>query len=83
MKTIKYQLDDGIASITFDEPGSAVNTMCQQWQEDMSALVAQVLKDQSVIKGIILASAKSTFFAGADLKGAMHQIGRASCRERV
>src|SRR5450830_910891 len=71
MKTIKYQLDDGIASITFDEPGSAVNTMCQQWQEDMSALVAQVLKDQGAIKGIILASTKSTFFAGADLKGAM------------
>ncbi|MDD5332587.1 MAG: 3-hydroxyacyl-CoA dehydrogenase NAD-binding domain-containing protein [Rhodoferax sp.] len=71
MKTIQYQLDDGIASITFDEPNSPVNTMCLQWQEDMSELVAQVLKDQDKIKGIILASAKSTFFAGADLKGAM------------
>lgn len=71
MKTIQYELQDGIATITFDEPNSPVNTMCLQWQQDMSALVAQVLKDQDAIKGIILASAKSTFFAGADLKGAM------------
>ncbi|MDO9197859.1 3-hydroxyacyl-CoA dehydrogenase NAD-binding domain-containing protein [Rhodoferax sp.] len=71
MKTIKYELQDGIATITFDEPNSPVNTMCLQWQEDMSALAAQVLKDKDAIKGIILASAKSTFFAGADLKAAM------------
>ena len=71
MKTIQYELQDGVATITFDEPNSPVNTMCLQWQQDLSALVAQVLKDQDAIKGIILASAKSTFFAGADLKGAM------------
>ena len=71
MKTITYELQDGIASIIFDEPNSPVNTMCLQWQEDMSALAAQVLKDKDTIKGIILASAKSTFFAGADLKAAM------------
>ena len=71
MKTIQYSLSDGIATITFDEPNSPVNTMCLQWQEDMSALAAQVLQDKDAIKGILLASAKSTFFAGADLKGAM------------
>ena len=32
-------------------------------------MTAQVLKDKDAIKGILLASAKSTFFAGADLKG--------------
>ncbi|MFZ4479755.1 MAG: 3-hydroxyacyl-CoA dehydrogenase NAD-binding domain-containing protein [Rhodoferax sp.] len=71
MKTIKYQLEDGIATVTFDEPGSPVNTMCLQWQQDLTALAAQVLQDKDAIKGIILGSAKSTFFAGADLKGAM------------
>ena len=71
MKTIHYEIQDGIATITFDEPNSAVNTMCLQWQQDMTALAAQVLQDQDAIKGIILASAKATFFAGADLKGAM------------
>jgi 3-hydroxyacyl-CoA dehydrogenase/enoyl-CoA hydratase/3-hydroxybutyryl-CoA epimerase len=71
MKTIQYSLADGIATITFDEPNSPVNTMCLQWQEDMNEVTAQVLKDKDAIKGILLASAKSTFFAGADLKAAM------------
>ena len=71
MKTVQYELDNGIATITFDEPNSPVNTMCLQWQEDLSEVTAQVLKDKASLKGIILASAKSTFFAGADLKAVM------------
>jgi 3-hydroxyacyl-CoA dehydrogenase/enoyl-CoA hydratase/3-hydroxybutyryl-CoA epimerase len=71
MKTIRYQLADGVATLTFDEPNSPVNTMCQQWHEDLTAATAQVLKDKDAIKGIILASAKPTFFAGADLKALM------------
>ena len=71
MKTIQYSLTDGIATITFDEPNSPVNTMCLQWQEDMDAVAAQVLQDKDAIQGILLASNKTTFFAGADLKGAM------------
>jgi 3-hydroxyacyl-CoA dehydrogenase / enoyl-CoA hydratase / 3-hydroxybutyryl-CoA epimerase len=73
MKTIRYELQDGIATLTFDEPGSPVNTMCEAWQHDMSEVAAQVLKDKDAIKGIVLASAKSTFFAGADLKAVMRQ----------
>ncbi len=71
MKHIQYTLQDGVATITFDEAGSPVNTMCLQWQDDMDEVSAQVLKDKDAIKGILLASAKSTFFAGADLKGTM------------
>ena len=71
LKTIKYELEDGIATLTFDEPGSPVNTMCLQWQQDMTEVTAQVLKDKDAIKGILLASAKATFFAGADLKAVM------------
>ena len=71
MKTIQYALQDGIAHITFDEPGSPVNTMCAQWQADMTELAAQVLQDQAAIRGMLLLSDKSTFFAGADLKAVM------------
>lgn len=71
MKTIRYELQDGIATLTFDEPNSPVNTMCLQWQEDLTSAAAQVVKDKDAIRGIVLASAKSTFFAGADLKGLM------------
>ncbi|MFN3569670.1 MAG: 3-hydroxyacyl-CoA dehydrogenase NAD-binding domain-containing protein [Polaromonas sp.] len=71
MKTIKYELGEGIATLTFDEEGSPVNTMCAQWQKDLSEATAQVVKDKDAIRGIVLASNKSTFFAGADLKATM------------
>lgn len=71
MQTIRYELQDGIATLTFDEPGSPVNTMCQQWQQDLVEATARVVQDQDAIRGVVLASAKSTFFAGADLKGTM------------
>ncbi|MFW2357817.1 3-hydroxyacyl-CoA dehydrogenase NAD-binding domain-containing protein [Hydrogenophaga sp.] len=71
MKTIRYELHDGIATLTFDEPGSPVNTMCADWQRDLSTATGLVVRDKGLIRGIILASAKSTFFAGADLKSTM------------
>src|SRR3954470_18821337 len=71
MKTIRYELQDGIATLTMDEPGSAVNTMCEQWQADLGEAVQKVLADKDAIRGILLASAKTTFFAGADLRSVM------------
>jgi 3-hydroxyacyl-CoA dehydrogenase/enoyl-CoA hydratase/3-hydroxybutyryl-CoA epimerase len=62
--------------------GSPVNTMCLQWQDDLDAVTAQVVKDKDAIKGIVLASAKSTFFAGADLKGTMRLQPRTPARVR-
>lgn len=71
MKTIRYELHQGIATVTFDEPDSPVNTMCADWQRDLTTVTGLISRDKALIKGIILASAKSTFFAGADLKGTM------------
>ena len=71
MNTIRYTLQEGIATVTFDEAGSPVNTVCQQWQDDLHALAVQVVQDRAVIRGMLLTSAKSTFFAGADLKATM------------
>ena len=71
MKTIQYTLTDGIATLTFDEPNSPVNTMCLDWQADLTVVAAQLVTDRAQIKGIILVSNKTTFFAGADLKGVM------------
>ena len=71
MTTIRYEIDAGIATLTFDAPGSPVNTMSEQWQADLTPAVAKLVADKERIVGIVLASAKSTFFAGADLKGVM------------
>ena len=78
LKTLRYELADGIATITFDEQGSPVNTMCLQWQDDLDAIAAEVVKDKAQLRGIVLASAKSTFFAGADLKGVMRSTAAES-----
>jgi enoyl-CoA hydratase/carnithine racemase len=71
METIRYSLDQGIATVTFDEPGSAVNTMKPQWQQDMIALADQLSADAAQLRGVLLTSAKTTFFAGAELKGVL------------
>ena len=59
MKTIQYQLEGGIATITFDEQGSPVNTMCRDWQEDLTAVTARVVKDRDTIHGIIVSCPSS------------------------
>ena len=71
MKTIVLDVQSGIATLTFDEPQSPVNTMCLQWQQDLAQVTAQLLDQRQSLRGIILASAKKTFFAGADLKAVM------------
>ena len=75
LQTLRYAIDDtaagAVATITFDQQDSPVNTMCRQWQDDLVAVTEQVVKDKDRLKGLILASAKKTFFAGADLKGVM------------
>src|SRR5690242_10846323 len=72
MKTLRYELDShGIATLTFDEPDSPVNTMRPEWQDDMTEAAEQLERDTERISGVLLASAKSTFFAGAELKGVL------------
>ncbi len=79
MKTIRYERvahPFGVVGVvTFDEPESSVNTMCVDWQADMSTLSQQMADDAADsalgVCGFLLTSAKSTFFAGADLKGVM------------
>ena len=71
LKTLRYDIEQGIATISFDEQGSPVNTMCLQWQDDLAEVAQVLVQDRSQLQGVILASNKSTFFAGADLKGVM------------
>ncbi len=75
MKTIRYERLDtpngAVGIVTFDEPNSPVNTMCIDWQTDMAALADACAADAAQVIGYLLTSTKSTFFAGADLKGVM------------
>ena len=71
MRTIRLDHDAAtrVATLTFDAPGSAVNTMSLEWQADLTEAVDRLaaLHAEGALAGVILASAKSTFFAGAQL----------------
>lgn len=57
---------DGIAEITFDLPGK-VNVMNDDFFTAMASLLPEVERQKDNLKGVIVTSAKSTFFAGGDL----------------
>jgi len=66
---IKFEKDsENVVTITFDAPGSPVNTMTAEWLAAFAETVARLGREKASIKGVILASAKKTFFAGAELK---------------
>ena len=45
--------------------------MTLAWQRDLAAAAAQAVADKARIRGVLLASAKPTFFAGAALKSVL------------
>jgi 3-hydroxyacyl-CoA dehydrogenase/enoyl-CoA hydratase/3-hydroxybutyryl-CoA epimerase len=57
---------DGIVTVTLDASGKSANTMNAAWASAMTEIVAK-LRGATRLKGVVLASAKKTFFAGGDL----------------
>ncbi len=68
MSAIGYTIDsDNILTLTIDMPGQSANTMNSDFREALSDTAARVKADIDTIRGIIITSAKKTFFAGGDL----------------
>ena len=66
--TIKWDKgDDGIVTLTMDDPNQSANTMNEAYKASMGATVDRLEAEKDDITGVILTSAKSTFFAGGDL----------------
>ena len=78
MSSIRYEINpDAVIVLTLDAPRSPVNLMSESFRHDLHEAVKRVqadLKDRPELLGVIINSAKSSFFAGADLK-AMLTIG--------
>ena len=69
--TIRWEQDaDGIVVLTLDDPTSGANTMNDLYRASMGAAVDR-LQAESELTGVVIASAKKTFFAGGDLKTMM------------
>ena len=72
MNQIRYETDaEGIVTLTFDSPDGPVNTMSRAWHEEFIACAERVDTEKHKLRGVILASGKASFFAGADLKGVL------------
>ena len=69
MSAIHYDLgSDQILTLTIDMPGQSANTMNADFRAALTETVGKVKSDLDNIRGIIVTSAKKTFFAGGDLK---------------
>jgi 3-hydroxyacyl-CoA dehydrogenase/enoyl-CoA hydratase/3-hydroxybutyryl-CoA epimerase len=58
---------DGIVTLTMDDPSQSANTMTETYVTAMSAALDRLEADRDSVTGVIVTSAKSTFFAGGDL----------------
>jgi 3-hydroxyacyl-CoA dehydrogenase/enoyl-CoA hydratase/3-hydroxybutyryl-CoA epimerase len=66
--TIKYdRADDGVVVLTLDDPSRSANTMNEAFSRSFEAVVDRLHAEKADITGVILTSAKKTFFAGGDL----------------
>ena len=66
--TIKWDKgDDGIVVLTLDDPNQSANTMNAAYIASMGATVDRLEAEKDDIKGVVITSAKKTFFAGGDL----------------
>lgn len=67
--TIRWEQDDtGVVTLVLDDPGQSANTMNQAFRDSFAAVVDRLEAEKDGIRGVILTSAKKTFFAGGDLR---------------
>ncbi len=66
--TIRWQQDaDGVVILTLDDPSQSANTMNAAYAASMRTMVDRLVAEKDAITGVIITSAKKTFFAGGDL----------------
>ncbi|SHT90629.1 fatty oxidation protein FadB [Mycobacteroides abscessus subsp. abscessus] len=66
--TIQWEKDaDGIVTLTLDDPNGSANVMNDDYKQSMAATVKRLVEEKDSITGVVITSAKKTFFAGGDL----------------
>jgi 3-hydroxyacyl-CoA dehydrogenase/enoyl-CoA hydratase/3-hydroxybutyryl-CoA epimerase len=67
--TIAWDKDaDGIVTLTLDDPTGSANVMNEHYKESMHKAVERLVAEKDSVTGVVITSAKKTFFAGGDLK---------------
>ncbi len=66
---IRWEKDaDNIVTLTLDDPNQSANTMNALYRQSMGEVIARLYAEKADIAGVIITSAKKTFFAGGDLR---------------
>jgi 3-hydroxyacyl-CoA dehydrogenase/enoyl-CoA hydratase/3-hydroxybutyryl-CoA epimerase len=58
---------DGVVVLTMDDPAQSANTMNETFGRSLVATVDRLVAEKDSITGVVITSAKKTFFAGGDL----------------
>jgi len=67
---VRYERDgDGVVTLLLDDPQHSANTMNPAYVASMGRAVGQLQAERDDITGIVVTSAKKSFFAGGDLAG--------------
>src|SRR5690349_10403672 len=67
--TIRWEQDrTGVVTLVLDDPDQSANTMNQAFRDSLAVITDRLEAEKDSIRGIILTSAKKTFFAGGDLR---------------
>lgn len=71
-EAVRYEVQNGIINLVLDDPNQSANTMNPAYVAGMVSAVDRAAREiadsPGAIKGIVVTSAKKTFFAGGDLK---------------
>ncbi|MFJ3098458.1 3-hydroxyacyl-CoA dehydrogenase NAD-binding domain-containing protein [Streptomyces hydrogenans] len=66
--TIRWEQDDtGIVTLVLDDPNQSANTMNAAFLDSLDATAARLSACRDTVRGVIVTSAKKSFFAGGDL----------------
>lgn len=66
---IRWEKDeDNIVTLILDDPTQSANTMNELYVRSMHDVVARLEAEKDDIAGVVITSAKKTFFAGGDLR---------------
>lgn len=69
VSTIRWEQDEtGIVTLVLDDPDQSANTMNNAFKASLTAIADRLEAERDTVRGIIVTSAKKTFFAGGDLR---------------
>ncbi|KPI19906.1 3-hydroxybutyryl-CoA epimerase [Actinobacteria bacterium OK074] len=78
---IRWEQDrTGVVTLVLDDPDQSANTMNQAFRDSLAAVTDRLEAEKDSIRGIIVTSAKKTFFAGGDLRDLI-RVTPATARE--